>query len=119
MAPVFASSLSKTNINDIEQVQKIAFRIILRGEYNNYENALAKLGEKSLEERRLMISLKFAKKCVKHPRMKHLFKTKNKVSPRGGNIYLETKLKDNRGYNEPINYFTRLLNNQTSTKYQF
>ena len=118
-APVFASNLSKTNSNDMEQVQKIAFRIILRGEYNSYESALAKLGEKSLEERRLGISLKFAKKCVKHPKMKHLFKMKNKVSPRSGNMYIETKLKGNRGYNEPINYFTRLLNNQTSTKYQF
>ena len=73
--PVFAGSLSKTNIHDFEEVQRQAFKIILRGKFHTYENALEKLGEKTLEERRESISLKFAKKSIFHPKMKHLFKS--------------------------------------------
>ena len=61
-APIFAPNLSKTNINDMERVQKSAFKIILRGKYKNYDNALDILGEESLEDRREAISTKYAKK---------------------------------------------------------
>ena len=54
--------MSKTNINDMEHVQKSAFKIILRGKYKNYDNALDILGEESLEDRREAISTKYAKK---------------------------------------------------------
>ena len=73
------------------------------------------LGESTLKDRREAISLRFAQKSAKHPKMKHLFKLKNRRT-RKGNMFVQTKLKGLRGYNEPINYFTRLLNNQTSTK---
>ena len=72
-APVFAGGLSQTNISDIEDVQRSAFKIILRKDYASYCQALALLGETTLEERRENISLKFAKKCTIHPKMKHLF----------------------------------------------
>ena len=48
-APVFTAGLSKTNIQDIEDVQKSAFKIILRGKYKNYENALEVLDQETLE----------------------------------------------------------------------
>ena len=69
--PVFSGGLPKTNIDDIEAVQKGVFKIILWGKYKNYENALSLLHEKTLQERRQTISLKFAKKCPNHPKMKH------------------------------------------------
>ena len=116
-APLFAPNLSKTNINDMEQVQKSAFKIILRGKCKNYDNALDILGEESLEDRREAISTKYAKKKVNHPKMKHLFIRKSNVRTRNGNMFVENRLKGLRGYNEPINYFTRLLNNRPSTKY--
>ena len=41
-------------------------RVILRGEYLNYENALRLTNLESLEERRGFLSLKFAKNCLKN-----------------------------------------------------
>ena len=124
-APVFTAGLNKGNITDIEDVQRGAFKIILRGKYKDYENALLTLGAKSLEDRRTDICLKFAKKCTSHPKMKHLFQMKEAphVCPnpvpeghmcsrtRGGNIFFEPQSTNNRGYNNPINFLIRLLNN--------
>ena len=39
--PVFNGGLSQTNIQSFEEVQKMAFRIILKGNYHSYQNALA------------------------------------------------------------------------------
>ena len=77
-APVFSGGLSQTNISDIEDVQRSAFKIILRRDYVSYSQALDILGETTLEERRDKICLKFAKKSANHPKMKHLFKKKTK-----------------------------------------
>ena len=51
----------------LERVQKVAFRIILKSEYLTYANALKVLQLQRLEERRTLLCLKFAKKCVRHP----------------------------------------------------
>ena len=74
--PTFTGSLSKGNITDIEDVQKDAFKIILRNNFQNYENSLLILGEKTFEDRRNDICLKFAKKCTKHPKMEQFFQNK-------------------------------------------
>ena len=50
-APVFTGALSKTNIEDIGDVQKGAFKIILRGNYQDYETALTDLGEKTRKKK--------------------------------------------------------------------
>ena len=96
--PVFAGGLSKTNKHDFEGVQRQAFRIILRGELNSYEHALNVLEEKSLDERRDKFSLKFAKKSVEHPKMKHLFKKKTNLKTRNGSIFSELKATCARTY---------------------
>ena len=69
-APVFTGGLSQGNINDFENVQKQAFKIILRGNYESYPSALTTLNQDTLEERRIVISLKFAKKSI-HPMKFH------------------------------------------------
>ena len=51
-SPVYAGALTQTNIEDFEEVQKSAFKIILRGNYHSYENAFEVLGEETLESRR-------------------------------------------------------------------
>ena len=43
--PVFAGGLSKSNSSDIEDVQKAAFKIIIKSDYINYEQVLNKVGE--------------------------------------------------------------------------
>ena len=70
------SSLSQRNRNDLERVQKSAVRVILGNNYNNYEDALKKIGLVTLEERREQMCLKFAKECLKLEKMKKLFQNK-------------------------------------------
>ena len=101
-APIFSGGLSQTNISDIEEVQKAAFQIILRGDYKNYESALSFLGEKTLEKRRENISLKFAKSCVNHPKMSHRFEKRENVRTRSGATFVESLHINSRGYNGPI-----------------
>ena len=43
--PVFMGSLTQANIDDFEDVQRSVFKIILRVNYQSYENALEVLGE--------------------------------------------------------------------------
>ena len=53
--------------NDIERVQKVACKIILKTNYISYENALNKLGLQNLDARRNKLCEKFAKKCTEGP----------------------------------------------------
>ena len=118
--PVFAGGLSKSNSSDIEDVQKAAFKIILKNDYINYEQALSTVGEETLEERRDVLSLKFAKKCAVHPKLKHYFKkkriNKTKTMVPAPEIYIEPKTNSARGAKNPIVYLTRLLNGDKLSK---
>ena len=49
----------------IERVQKTALRIILRDQYSDYNTALQTSGLEKLSERHDILSLNFAKKCLK------------------------------------------------------
>ena len=71
--PVWNSSITVSEINQIERVQKTACAIIL-GKYDeNYENALETLKLKSLEDRRVAICVNFAKKAQQHDKFKNWF----------------------------------------------
>ena len=106
-APVFTGALSKTNIEDFEDIQRAALRIIFKGQYTSYSNVLKTLEEKTLEERRKSMTLKFAKKNLKHPRMKHLFQRKgNGKRMRGGDLFVESRFVTVRKYNGPIQFMT-------------
>ena len=115
--PVFAGGLSQTNSSEIEDVQKGALKIILKNDYLNYEQALLAVGESTLKERRDKLSIKFAKKCAVHPKLKHYFKkkqinkTKTMVPP--PEIYIEPRSNSARGAKNPIIYLIRLLNGTT------
>ena len=108
--PVFSGALTQSNIDDFEDVQKTAFKIILKGKYNSYENALSLLGQETLQNRRKMISTNFAKKNHNHPKMKHLFPLKRNSRTRSGDLFEETKYKKDRAINGPVSYLIRLLN---------
>ena len=85
---------------------------LLRGEYFNYDSALNTLDQETLEERRVDISLRFAKKFIHHPKMKHLFKRKVKNRTRVGPKlkFIEPRVNSARGEKCPISFFIRLLN---------
>ena len=62
---VWFSSLSEEEIHDIERVQKIACKVILKNDYVSYEQALQTLNLQTLSNRRLMLAERFAKNVLK------------------------------------------------------
>ena len=70
---VWHFSLSEEERINLERVQKVAFKVILKSRYIDYESALKILGLKTLEERRYSLCLNFAKKATKHPVAKEMF----------------------------------------------
>ena len=67
---VWNSSLTVENEDDLERIQKIAFKIILKDNYINYRNALNILELDTLKERRDQLCLQFAKKCLSNEKIK-------------------------------------------------
>ena len=60
---VWHSSLSKTNVNDIERIQKSAVKLILKENYENYESALKLLNlDRYFIQKERKIVLKVCKK---------------------------------------------------------
>ena len=64
-AVVWHSSQTYKNRRDLERVQRCEVRVILKNNYKGYKNGLKTLRIKTLEERREMLCLKFAKICLK------------------------------------------------------
>ena len=62
---VWHSRLTLENITDLERIQKNALKIILKGSYVSYAQALDELNLESLYDRRELLCLKFAKKMHK------------------------------------------------------
>ena len=60
---------------DLERVQKAALRVILKSEYGNYDNALKMSMLLCLDERREVMSLIFAKNCLKNSYFSKLIPT--------------------------------------------
>ena len=69
-AVVWHSSLSGKNRLDIERIQKVAVRIIMGRNYKNYSLSLKALQLDTLKKRRDILSLRFAKNCLKNEKMK-------------------------------------------------
>ena len=70
---VWHPMLTAENTADIERVQKSALRVILKGEYSTYEDALEMLMLTKLSERREKLCLKFARSCAKNELTSDLF----------------------------------------------
>ena len=77
--------LTKKNRNNLERVQKSALRVILGKKYTSYSDALKLLNIESLEDRRKLLCLKFAKNCLKVDKLRKMFpksSTKHGMSTR-------------------------------------
>ena len=70
---VWHYAITEEEKTDIERVQRVAARIILQDRYVSYEQALKDLNLDTLTARRDKLSLKFAKKCLKHEKTKDIF----------------------------------------------
>ena len=80
---VWHSSLTAEDSNSLERIQKSAVKIILGNQYKNYEEALEKINLEPLNERRNVLCLKFAKKCLKNKKVSNIFPTNEKISSNG------------------------------------
>ena len=112
-APVWHSSLTEENSDDLERVQKSAVKIILGTKYLGYEKSLAKLDMLSLKERREQLCLSFAEKCVKKPKTQNMFPTNKKkhlMETRNPEHYMVTKANTERFKKSAIIYMQNLLN---------
>ena len=65
--------MTEENRNDLERVQKTALKVILGQRYKTYKNALNLLNLETLDERREILSLNFAKRTSKHPKLNKMF----------------------------------------------
>ena len=70
---VWHYSITEEEKDDFERVQKVACKIILKNRYSSYEQALDILNLDTLDDRREILCLKFAKKCAKHRKTKDMF----------------------------------------------
>ena len=116
--PVWHYSLTLDDETNIERVQKVACYLILHKEYENYEEALTSLNLDTLKSRREMLCLRFARKCVKHPRAKEMFPLNREVNCnlRKREKYFVQPSRTDRLLNSSIPQLQRALNlDQTKT----
>ena len=84
---VWFSSITNEERENLERVQRVACKIILKGDYKNYNQALSFLNLQNLSDRRQMLAGRFANKCVKSERFCDLF-------PLADNTKMDTRSND-------------------------
>ena len=95
---VWSHSLTQEDEKKIERVQKIALRIILKENYQNYDRALEMSVLQSLKARREILCSRFARKCTKSEETVSMFPLNNKHG----------KTRQEELYNVPFAYTDRL-----------
>ena len=104
---VWHFNINKAQEEELERVQKVACKIILRGQYKSYEKALITLELENLSERRRNLCKKFALKSLKYDKSKDMFP---KDSTRNKNIFKVNFARHSRLLNSAIPQMQRLLN---------
>ena len=114
-AVVWHSSLTKKNRHDLERVQKAAIRVIMGKSYSTYKNGLKFLKLDTLEKRRELLCLRFAKNCIKTEKVKNLFPlniSKHVMKMRKQKKYKTNKQNTNRLKKSALPYMRKLLNDE-------
>ena len=110
-AVVWNSSITQGEKLELERVQKVALRIILKDQYSHYSNALNLTGLETLSQRREKLSLNFARKCVRNPLTQDMFPLNRiKVNTRRPEKYHVPFARTDRYGHSAIPYMSRLLN---------
>ena len=100
--------------------KKSALRIILGERYKTYKNALNLLEIDTLSNKTEHLCLEFAKKCVKNPKLSHIFPLNCKyheMTTRDQEKYMVNFANTARLQNSSIIYMQRLLNEFEKTKF--
>ena len=115
-APVWHSSLTKKQISEIENIQKLAFRIILGTAYPGYSGACAKFGTNTLEKRRPEICYRFAKKNLNSERNLFLKSSERPGLRRRTNVVREYKCNKARFQRSSLPFLASMLNSRSWTR---
>ena len=115
--PVYHSMMTKEQSDDIERLQKILLRIILKDKYTSYHVACKQLNIQTLEQRRLHLCLKFALKISGNPKFKDFFQLNSNTNNfRSQEKYFVPFAKSSRYKKLPKVFLTRLLNEYFKNK---
>ena len=114
--PIWNSGLTKAQVREIENIQKVALKIILDDSYLSYNVACTLMSALPLEYRRADLSTNFAIKLYKSPRCSEFFEpTKKCVNTRSDQPLVHEKMSNTkRCHNAPHNYLARLVNKNKS-----
>ena len=110
--PVWHSSITVKQSNQIERVQKEAFRIILGQDYIDYEVACTLLAMEPLNIRRAQLCLTFAKRDLKRNQSLFSRVTKTIHTRRSPQLVKEFKCRTKRYQLSSMPYLSKLLNSQ-------
>ena len=110
-AVVWHSSITRGEEIELERVQKVALRLILKEDYESYQNALLMTNLESLKSRRKTLCLRFAKKCTKSEHSQDMFPVNTKQHHEK---YHVTFAETDRFKYSAIPYMQRLLNSTKS-----
>ena len=108
---VWHSSITCGEDLELERVQKLALRIILKENYIHYSHALEVAGLEPLRQRRQKLCLNFAKKCTRNELTQDMFPlNQRKVNTRNPEKFHVPFARTDRFANSAIPYMSRLLN---------
>ena len=108
---VWHSSITKGESKDLERVQKVALRIILKDAYTHYEEALKLTGLVTLTARRTKLCLNFAKKCTRSEKTSEMFPLRqSNLTTRAPEKFYVTPARTDRLACSAIPYMQRQLN---------
>ena len=113
------TSLTQTDRQDLERIQKAAVKIILRSDYKNYEQALNILNIESLDQRRETMALKFAKNSLNDKHFSKLFPlriTKHQMNVRNSEKFHVNSSNTKRYKDSAVPFLQGLLNKETFEK---
>ena len=107
------SSLTVSNREDIERIQKSAMKVIFKNDFQSYARSLKILKMESLQDRRERLSLNFAKKCLKQNEMSDMFPkhlNHSNIAVRNFERYHVNHARTERYKNSAIPFLQRKLN---------
>ena len=109
MTVVQHSSITNSEEIELERGQKVALRLILKDDYESYENALLMTKLETPSQRRTNLCLRFSKKSLKNEHSRDMF-------PMNANThhekYFVTFAKTDRLKDSAIPYMQSLLNSK-------
>ena len=109
--PVWNGALTLEDSNNIEQIQKRAFKIILQDQYSNYENSCQYFNTEKLVVRREKICLTYARKELdKQNSVSKRFHPKFPSRANNKKIVEEFQCLTNQLYSSSLPYLARLIN---------